>query len=153
MSPKKKNPRNRAQRNGTATSRTAPADPRSPGRPSRTPVVLDDRRRWPLAVWTVLAVAWLGGSALFFVLYLAEGLNLLTSGEVTTEARRATAWHLIWLLVFALGTPLAGAITALVVRRKVAAAMFSAALLISAGALFSLAPPTEMLSAIRGAFG
>lgn len=120
---------------------------------SRTPVVLDDRRRWPILVWTLAALTWFLGSAVFFTLYLAEGLAMLNAGDITDKARSAAAWYLIWLLVFALLVPLATAVTAILARRKAAAVAFTAILALSALFLFSLAPPSSMLSAISTTLG
>ncbi|GAA3741229.1 hypothetical protein GCM10022205_29660 [Spinactinospora alkalitolerans] len=147
MAPKKKRGRSPTQARPTGE---APAVPRSV---SRTPLVVEDRRRWPAAVWILLACAWLAGSPLFFVLYLAEGFAMLDTGEVTDAARRAAAWYLVWMLVFALLVPLGGAVAALWLRRRVAAAMFAAALALSAVVVFSLASPAELLGGIAGAFG
>ncbi|MDA0563441.1 hypothetical protein LG943_03720 [Streptomonospora sp. S1-112] len=117
-------------------------------RVSRTPVVLDDRRRWPVAVWIVLAAVWLLGSPLFLVFFLAEGFALV--GEPAAGAgMRATAWYLLGLLVCALGVPLAGAAAAVLMRRRIAALLFGAALVVSAVPLFLLASPAELFDAVR----
>ncbi|ASU86247.1 hypothetical protein CDO52_15095 [Nocardiopsis gilva YIM 90087] len=152
MSPKKKNPRTpRDRRTGPQAPRgtaTAPA-----ARPTRTPVAVDEPARWPVVVWCLLTAAWIGGSLVFFVLYLAEGFALLNAAEITDTARRATAWYLVGLLVCALVVPLAGAVAATVLRRKVAAVMFGLALLLSAALMYSLASPADLVSAIGGALG
>ncbi|MBB6171796.1 cation transport ATPase [Nocardiopsis mwathae] len=152
MSPKKKNTRKpRGRRPDPAAPTTPATDPARPA--ARTPVVLEEPRRWPVAVWSLLTIAWLGGSALFFLLYLAEGFAMLNAEEVTDAARRTTAWYLVWLLVFALLVPLGGAAAAAALRRKVAAVMFTLALLLSGAVLFSLASPADMAAAIGGALG
>ncbi|CAM4315728.1 hypothetical protein GCM10009799_24700 [Nocardiopsis rhodophaea] len=152
MSPKKKNPRTpRERRTGTRdTRRTAAADP---ARTARTPVAVEEPARWPVLVWCLLTAAWIGGSLLFFVLYLAEGFALLNAAEITDAARRATAWYLVGLVASALGVPVVGAVAAAVLRRRIAAVMFGLALLLSAAALFSLASPADLVSAIGAALG
>ncbi|MBV2363131.1 hypothetical protein ACFPZ0_13880 [Streptomonospora nanhaiensis] len=131
----------RAEDGGTAAPRR---------RVSRTPVVLDDRRRWPVAVWIALSALWLLGSAVFFVLFLAEGFALLGQDpEQAAAGMRAAAWYLLCLLVCALGVPLAGAVAAALMRRRIAAILFAVALLLSAGLLFSLDSPAGMFQALR----
>ncbi|RCV48032.1 hypothetical protein [Marinitenerispora sediminis] len=161
MSPKKKRARRPAR---PATPPTRPnGRPAQPDRPvrvdparlpavSRTPVVVEERRRWPLVVWPGLGFAWLVGTALFGVLWLAEGVQLLTMAEVTAAARRTAAWYLVWMLVCALLVPLAGAALALRTRRRAAAAFFGLALLLSVAGLWLLAPPSEYAGALAGAF-
>ncbi|RNL81829.1 hypothetical protein [Halostreptopolyspora alba] len=134
-------PRNRAHRHPTRT--TAAHDDTT---------VLGDPRRWPLALWAVLVLTWLLGSTVTFALFLVEAAHITSGAEVTTQSRRDVAAYLIGLLVFALGTPLAGAITAGVLRRRLATALFATLLLVSAGILFSLIPPSETLPAIWGAY-
>ncbi|MDA8370003.1 MAG: hypothetical protein M0026_09030 [Nocardiopsaceae bacterium] len=135
-------------------TRRAPAAPQPRQRTiSRTPVAIDERRRWPVALWSALTCAWLIGSPLFLVLYLAEGFALLNATEITDTARRTTALYLTGLVAAALGAPLAGALTAALLRRRIAAALFTLALLASAGALFTLASPAEILAGIRGGLG
>ncbi|WP_157036322.1 hypothetical protein [Streptomonospora alba] len=168
MSPKKKAKRPGRPAGGgppqapTASgSRTAPrttsgeADapaPAAAGRSgvSRVPVVLDDRRRWPAAVWTALASVWALGSLVCFVLFLAEGYALISQEPGTDAAAgmTAAAWYLLGLVVCALGAPLAGAVWAALLRRKVAAVMFVLALVVSSAALFSMDTPAGIAAAI-----
>lgn len=135
----------------TASETDAPA-PATAGRSgvSRTPVVLDDRRRWPAAVWTALASVWALGSLACFVLFLAEGLALIGREPGTNAAAgmTAAAWYLLGLVVCALGAPLAGAVWAALLRRKVAAVMFVLALVVSSAALFSMDTPAGIAEAI-----
>lgn len=126
--------------------------PRRPTAAHSHTATLKDPRRWPLALWAVLVLTWLLGSAMTFVLSLAEATYITSGAEVTTQSRRNVAGYLIGLVVFALGTPLAGAITAGVLRRRLAAAMFATLLLISAALLFSLIPPGEIFPAIWQAY-
>ncbi|MDA2811764.1 hypothetical protein O4J56_14070 [Nocardiopsis sp. RSe5-2] len=162
MSPKKKNKNKRR----TAAARTPAAGASAPGpaadgtggalkAPSRrrTPVPLDEPRpRWPLALWTLLALVWLGGTALFFILVLAEGLAMMDhqSPQELAPSLRATAWYLIGMLTCALAVPAAGAATAALLRRKIAAGLFALATAASAIAVFTLAGPTEIIDALRG---
>lgn len=145
MSPKKKTTRAPKRRPATRTTPTATPV-------AREAAVLEDPRRWPLALWAVLVLVWLCGSALTFVLAMAEATYITSGAEVTTQSRRDVVGYLIGLLVFAVGSPLAGAITAAVLRRWIAATVFALALLASAGLLFWLAPPGQMLAAISGAY-
>ncbi|MDT0303752.1 hypothetical protein [Streptomonospora wellingtoniae] len=117
---------------------------------SRTPVVLDDRRRWPVAVWTALTAVWTLGSLAFFVLFLAEGFAMLgeTDGGAASAGMRTAAWYLLGLVLCALAAPLAGAVWAALLRRRIAAILFAAALLLSGGALFSLDTPAGIAEAI-----
>ncbi|MFC4562294.1 hypothetical protein ACFO4E_10550 [Nocardiopsis mangrovi] len=158
MSPKKKNPRKPKAAPAAGPRTTGAADhppaPAPGGRTvSRTPVVVDDRRRWPVAVWIGLTLVWALGSPLFFLLYLAEGFAMLAQEEITDAARRATASYLVALLACALVVPLAGAVAAAVLRRRIAAILFGVVLLGSGIALFSIAPPGEIAEALRGSFG
>ncbi|MFC7326981.1 hypothetical protein ACFQRF_04435 [Marinactinospora rubrisoli] len=114
--------------------------------------MLDERRRWPFVVWPALTFAWLAGTAVFAVLWLAEGVQLLAMTEVTDAARRSAAWYLIWMLVCALLIPLAGGLVALRTRRRVAAGFFGVLLLLSVAGLWLVAPPSEYAGAIAGAF-
>lgn len=120
---------------------------------SRVPVVVDDRRRWPVAVWIAAVLAWLLGSALFFVLYLAEGFAMLGETQISDAARRTTAFYLLGLLGCALLVPLAAGTAAVLLRRRIAAIGFGAMLLASLAVLLFLASPGEFLGAIAGGFG
>ncbi|KUP96901.1 hypothetical protein [Thermobifida cellulosilytica] len=140
MSPKKKTrkPRPRTVR------RDAPAR----AGVVRTPVVVEEPPpRWPLLVWAALVVVWVLGSLATFMRVLAAAG--MTPEELTDEVRAQAAWALLWLLVFALGTPLAGAVWAALLRRRVAAALFGCALAGSAVLLWLIAPPGEVWAALR----
>ncbi|PSK98907.1 hypothetical protein CLV63_104131 [Murinocardiopsis flavida] len=163
MSPKKKR-KNRTTREGRTPTgprneaagprdEPAAAEPATVRTVSRTPVVLDPEPRWPVAVWSAAAFVWLVGTALFFVLYLAEGFAMLGEAEVTDAARRATGWYLVGLLVCALVVPLGAGVAAALMRRRIAAIGFAVALVASAAVLFSLASPGEFAMGISGAFG
>ncbi|WP_017624515.1 hypothetical protein [Nocardiopsis chromatogenes] len=155
MSPKKKN----KNKHKAAATRTAPGPAPAGGTPEapsrrRTPVPLDEPKpRWPLALWTLLTLAWLGGTALFFILILAEGLAMMDARTPADPSLRTTAWYLLGMLTCALAVPAAGAATAAVLRRRIAAGMFALATAASAIALFTLAGPTELLAALRGGLG
>lgn len=147
MSPEKKD------ENRRTAAEQAPRTSAGPSR-RRTPVALDEpRARWPIALWTLLTLAWLGGTALFFVLVLAEGLAMMDAPEVADASLRSTAWYLTGMLVCALAVPLAGAATAALMRRRIAAALFALATAASAIALFTLASPAELFQALRGGLG
>ncbi|GAA4936508.1 hypothetical protein GCM10023224_16700 [Streptomonospora halophila] len=138
---------------GAAPTRTAPEQERKDAAASgvsRTPVVLDDRRRWPVAVWAALTAVWTLGSLLFFVLFLAEGFAMLgeTDDGAASAGMRTAAWYLLGLVVCALVAPLAGAVWAALLRRRIAAILFTVALLLSGGALFSLDTPAGIAEAI-----
>lgn len=162
MSPKKQRTRKKSQPQPGPTPASTPTSTAtdnddggdaSPRRTiSRTPVVLDDRRRWPLAVWTLLTLTWLLGTVVFFVLFLAEGFAMQTGSSSGDSAIRAAGGYLIGLLCCALLVPLAGTITAAVVRRRIAAILFGLVTLASAGALVPLGFPVDMISALAGAF-
>lgn len=171
MSPKKKR-KNRTTREGrtrpapraeTPEASAAPqqadtseqaetAEPRTVRTVSRTPVVLDAKPRWPVAVWASAAFVWFFGTVLFFILYLAEGFAMLGQKEVTDSARHATGWYLIGLLVCALLVPLGAGVAAAVMRRRIAAIGFTVALVVSAAVLLFLASPGEFAMGISGAF-
>ncbi len=140
MSPKK----NTTGTPNRATSTTTP--------PHREPAVLGDPRRWPLVLWAILALTWILGSALTFFLAITQAAYITSGVEVTTQDQRDMVGYLAGLLIFALGTPLAGAITATVMRRRIAAVIFAVLLLATAGVLFWLIPPAAMLDATRGAY-
>ncbi|MFD0776648.1 hypothetical protein ACFQZ2_22175, partial [Streptomonospora algeriensis] len=116
---------------------------------SRTPLVLDDRRRWPAAVWTALASVWALGSPVFFVLFTAEGFALMRQESGGAAASMAVAaWYLLGLVVCALAAPLTGAVWAALLRRKVAAVLFTLALVLSGAALFSQETPVGIAATI-----
>ncbi|MFW5417969.1 hypothetical protein J0910_15260 [Nocardiopsis sp. CNT-189] len=159
MSPKKKNKNKRTR---PAGARPAPAAPRGGERPGgpgraasrrRTPVPLDGPPRWPIALWSGLAALWLIGSALFFILILAEGIALMGETDPAPDALRTTALYLLGLIVCALAVPAAGAAAAAWLRRKTAAALFALATAASAIALFSLGSPAQLFDALRGGLG
>lgn len=147
VSPKKKSHRKPSRSRDTQRPASS-----APVRTRREPVVAAEPPRWPVVLWTVLTAVWVGGSGLFFVLYLAEGFALLGTEEITLAARRTTAGYLAAMVVCALVVPLAGALTALHLRRKVAAGMFAAVLAVSVVAVWALAPPGEIAAAIWAAF-
>lgn len=126
---------------------------RGPSGISRTPVVLDDRRRWPVAVWTALAAVWVLGSLVFFVLFLAEGFALMGTAEGDRAAGYASmntaAWYLLGLVVCALLAPLTGTVWAALLRRRIAAILFGVALAASGILLFTLDSPAGIFTAIR----
>ncbi|QBI54301.1 hypothetical protein [Streptomonospora litoralis] len=158
MSPKKKRTRTKASGRGAGTATpTAPPEASAargatPAGVSRTPVVLDDRRRWPVAVWIALTCLWALGSLVFFGLFLAEGFALMgTQGRNQDSgfaSMNTAAWYLLGLVVCALAVPLAGAVWALLLRRRIAAILFAVALALSAALLFSLDSPVGIAQAV-----
>ncbi|MUL40642.1 hypothetical protein FZ103_05515 [Streptomonospora sp. PA3] len=156
MSPKKKTKQTRPKAartdagSGTGSGAAAGGPAAGGAKVSRTPVVLDDRRRWPVAVWTALAAVWALGSLVFFVLFLAEGFAVISRGpgETAFASMSAASWYLLGLVVCALAAPLAGAVWAAVLRRRIAAILFTAALVCSAAVLFSLDSPAGIAQAI-----
>ncbi|TDQ44175.1 hypothetical protein [Actinorugispora endophytica] len=146
MSPKKKNPRGPRprQRDGAGTPATA-------GTAKRVPLVVEDPRpRWPLLLWGLLTILWVLGSLASFMMVLASAGVM--PEDVTDATRREGAWALVWLLLFALAVPLAGAAGAALLRRRVAAVMFVFALLLSAAGLWTVASPTALWEALSGGF-
>ncbi|MEY9212049.1 putative membrane protein [Thermobifida halotolerans] len=101
----------------------------------------------PLLVWGALVVVWVLGSLSSFMGVLASAGVM--PEDVTDATRREGAWALLWLLVFALLTPLVGVVVAAVLRRRVAAALFGCALLLSGGVLWLIAPFGEVWAALR----
>lgn len=134
MAPKKKR---------TSTRPRRPAPPT----PGRTPTP----GRWPALLWTVLALAWLGGSFASLTALFFSGLTLLEAPHPHDHLRRPVATALIWLLVCALAIPLGATAAALVLRRTIAAIGFATALALSALVLFTLMPPTHIWQALRAA--
>lgn len=124
-----------------------PPTKRNP-RAGRRPAVIDDEPPlWPLLVWGALTVLWILGSVASFMAVVASAGVM--PDDVTDSARRDGAWALVWLLVFALVTPAVGAVGAVLLRRRVAAAMFTLALLGSAALLWLAAPPADVWAALR----
>ncbi|MDA2803935.1 hypothetical protein [Nocardiopsis suaedae] len=154
MSPKKKHKNKRNTAAAPAAPGPAPAGgTRTAEAPSRrrTPVRLDEPKpRWPIALWTLLTLAWLGGTALFFLLILAEGLAMMDPQRSAEPSLRATAWYLVGMVTCALAVPAAGAATAALLRRKIAAGLFTLATAASAIAVFTLAGPAQIIDALRG---
>jgi hypothetical protein len=123
MSPKK-----RKTRRPRPARRTEPV---SGVKVSRTPVVVEEPPpRWPMLVWGTLVVVWVLGTLAAFMRVLASAGVM--PEDVTDEVRSHGAWALLWMLVFALGTPLVGVV-----------------LLGSAAVLWLFAPPAEVWAALR----
>lgn len=168
MSPKKR-PRRKAQRTDTHRV-TAPGEdagataaPTRPGaRMSRTPVVVADPpdRRITL-LWVALTVLWVMGTflalahLLFVVMDLQEAALAMEDPAAPPPADTldAVGDALVWVLVFALAVPAAGAVTALVLRRRIAAIGFATALVVSAVPLLWVMPPAELWDALSTHFG
>ncbi|MFJ9553398.1 hypothetical protein ACIRPH_06255 [Nocardiopsis sp. NPDC101807] len=166
MSPKK---RKRRKDRPTGTVSAAPraqgadAPPaRAGGRISRTPVVVADPpdRRITL-LWVVLTLVWALGTFLALANLLFTAMDLqdaaVAAADPTApapqEAMDAVGNALVWVLVLALGVPAAGAVTALVLRRRIAAIGFTAALVLSAAPLLWVMPPAELWGALSAHFG
>src|SRR5690606_35856812 len=82
-------------------------------------------------------------------LILAAGLALMGETDPAPHAPHATALHLLGLIVGALAVPRAGAVTAALLRRRIAAALFALATAPTALALHLLRPPAPLLAARR----
>jgi hypothetical protein len=168
VSPKKRK-RRKDRSPGTAPAAAARTDQdpdrapeRTTGRISRTPVVIADPpdRRITL-LWVVLTLLWALGSFLALANLLFTAMDLqdaaVAAADPTApapqEAMDAVGNALVWVLVLALGVPLGGAVTALVLRRRIAAIGFTAALVLSAAPLLWVMPPAELWDALRAHFG
>ncbi|QVQ53715.1 hypothetical protein J4H86_08345 [Spiractinospora alimapuensis] len=155
MSPKKKRKGSSRRPQGAATEEMTRAPSPLPGRaePSsrRTPYVVDGPSRWPVLVWTALALVWVVGVPMFLLFFLAEGFALQAE-EVTDEARRRLAGYLLGLLVCAVVVPLGGLGAALWSRRKIAAWMFGGLTAVSLAAMWTLMPPWQLVTAIWDGF-
>jgi hypothetical protein len=167
VSPKKRKRRKdrpTAPASATASStREADAPPaRTEGRISRTPVVVADPpdRRITL-LWVVLTLVWALGTFLALANLLFTAMDLQDAAVAAADptapapqgAMDAVGNALVWVLVLALGVPLGGAVTALVLRRRIAAIGFTAALVLSAAPLLWVMPPAELWDALRAHFG
>ncbi|PDP89674.1 hypothetical protein CQJ94_00470 [Glycomyces fuscus] len=163
MSPKKRK-RRKAQRPDTAM----PAPPREQSAPDtgrrtpkprtdRTPVVLSDPPdRRITALWVALTLVWLLGTPLalanllFVFMDLQEAvLHAAPDAPPPQEGLDSVGDALVWVLVLALLVPAASAVAALVLRRKIAAIGFTAALAASALPLLWVMPPAELWDALR----
>lgn len=127
----------------------------------RTPVVINDPPdRRITALWVVLATLWALGTplALAFLLFtvmdlqealwMAQDPNAPPPQDMLSSIGNA----LVWVLILALLVPLASAVAATLLRRKIAALGFAAAFTVSALILFLLMPPTELWQALRTHF-
>ena len=75
---------------------------------------------------------------------------LATSGDPTAAPDLSAVGNaLIWVLVLALLVPAASAVAAAVLRRRIAAIGFTAALVASAVPLFWVMPPPDLWDALR----
>jgi hypothetical protein len=141
VSPKKKRKtRDRRPREGSTTEPVV--------RTRREPVVVE-RSRWPVLVWIVLAAVWAIGTPMFLVFLLAEAFAAADAQETSEELLRVLTGHLLGLVLCALAAPLAGTVTALVLRRRIAAVLFGACLLVSLVGLWVWwAPPWELIATL-----
>ncbi|MGW9347604.1 hypothetical protein [Nocardiopsis flavescens] len=164
MSPKKRRQRRRGRENGRgpapehAGRAGAPPGPEpgagAPGRVSRTPVVVHDPPdRRVTALWVVLGLLWGLGSPLALAVLLFTTLDAAAVDPAdprgAARAVDAIGTSLIWLLVLALVVPALSAVAAVVLRRKIAAIGFTAALAVSAALVFWAMPPAELWDALR----
>lgn len=159
MSPKKRK-RRKAQRPDTAPhpqESTAEPGPLPPAASvSRTPVVVaepPDRRI--TALWVVLTLVWLLGTPLalanllFVFMDLQESvIHAAPDTPVPPESLDPVGNALVWVLILALAVPAASAVAALVLRRRIAAIGFTAALAVSALPLLWVMPPAELWDAL-----
>lgn len=174
MSPKKRN-RRKPQQQGSEEPQ-APATEQGrlePGqlpdkRPvSRTPVaVTDPPDRRVTVLWTILWVLWALGSPLALAAVLFAGLNAFEAvadpsmsdpgampdpallAEQEAQAVRSIGTALVWFLIMAWVVPAVGAVTAAVLRRKMAAIAFTVALALSVGLLLLVLSPTDLWGAL-----
>ncbi|WP_304455010.1 hypothetical protein [Nocardiopsis sp. YSL2] len=163
MSPKKRQRRKAApQRPRTTGQDHSPASgqgdqPATGPRTDRTtPLVLPDPPDKRItALWVALTVLWALGTplALAHLLFTALDMQeaaLAAGGDPTaTPDLRAVGNALIWVLVLALAVPAASAAAAAILRRKIAAIGFTAALVVSALPLFWVMPPPDLWDALR----
>lgn len=173
MSPKKRNRRKPQQGSEPQATDAAEQGRLEPGqipdkRPvSRTPVaVTDPPDRRVTVLWTVLWVLWALGSPLALTAVLFAGLNAFEMAadpammdpeamadpallaEQEAQAARSIGTALIWFLIMAWVVPAAGAVTAAVLRRKMAAIAFTVALALSVGLLLLVVSPVELWGAL-----
>lgn len=171
MSPKKRNRRKPQQGSDQQGPDQQPDNPDQgrvdPGhtpekRPiSRTPVTVQgppDRRITVL--WVILWSLWALGSPLALAALLFAGLDAFEAtadpaladpaqaADIAEQAVRTIGNALIWLLILAWGVPAIGAVTALILRRKMAAIAFSVALALSVGLLLLAMPPADLWGAL-----
>jgi len=168
VSPKKRK-RRKDRSPGTAPAAAARTDQdpdrapeRTTGRISRTPVVIADPpdRRITL-LWVLLTLAWILGTflALANLLFVAMDLQNAAlavedpTAPLSPDMMDSVGNALVWVLVFALLVPAGGAVTALVLRRRIAAIGFTTALVVSAVPLLWVMPPAELWDALRAHFG
>lgn len=151
MSPKKR--KQRKPRNPARPEAAAPTGPRP--RASRTPVVVQDPPdRRITALWVLLTLLWALGTPLalanllFTTMDVQDAAHLADGPQDTTAAVDAVGDALVWLLVLALAVPAAAALAAALLRRKIAAIGFTAALAVSAVPLLWLMPPAELADAL-----
>ncbi|GAB2486464.1 hypothetical protein [Nocardiopsis aegyptia] len=163
MSPKKRQRRKSAPRRPRTSGHhpTAPTadddNDHSTVRPTnRTPVVLPDPPdRRITALWAALTALWALGTPLALANLLFAALDmqeaaLAAGGDPTaTPDMSAVGNALIWVLILALLVPAASAVAAAILRRKIAAIGFTAALVVSAVPLFWVMPPPDLWDALR----
>jgi hypothetical protein len=124
---------------------------------SRTPVVVaDPPDRRITALWVALALVWLLGTPLalanllFVFMDLQDAvLHAAPDAPVPQEGLDSVGDALVWFLVLALLVPAVSAAAALVLRRRIAAIGFTAALAASALPLLWVMPPAELWDALR----
>ncbi|OOC53822.1 MULTISPECIES: hypothetical protein [Nocardiopsis] len=163
MSPKKRK-RRRAHQPDTTPTQAPQANTEHTGttqhtpgeRISRTPVVLTDPPdRRITALWVGLALLWALGTPLALANLLFVFMDLqgaAPSAQNPTapppESVDAIGDALVWVLVLALVVPAASAVTALVLRRKIAAIGFTTALVVAAVPLLWVMPPAQLWDAL-----
>lgn len=172
MSPKKR----KRHKPNTHTTTQKPPQGSEPGRvpPGTTPekrplkstplVVASPPDRRITALWVILWLLWALGTPLALAALLFAGMDTgidpadprLADPETTPallyeqqqQTLRTIGNTLIWLLAMAWAVPTIGTITALLLRRKMAAIAFATALTLSVIPILLLAPPGELLSAL-----
>ncbi|MCY9783651.1 hypothetical protein KIK06_07065 [Nocardiopsis sp. EMB25] len=158
MSPKKRQrrkPRRATPWPTPATDRGATPRERTV---SRTPVVIDDPPdRRVTALWVVLTLLWLLGTPLALVNLVlvvtnAQTAALSTPGGPPADVVTDIGNGLVWVLIMALAVPAASAVTALILRRTIAAIGFTTALVVSAVPLLVIMPPADLWQALATHF-
>lgn len=129
---------------------------------SRTPVVIKDPPdRRITGLWVTMTILWALGTPVAVAYLLFIFLNMQDqmmnmqdpTGAPPQDMLSSLGTALLWVLILGLLVPLASAVTALILRRKIAAIGFTAALALTALPLFLLMPPTELWQALTAHLG
>ncbi|GHC80239.1 hypothetical protein GCM10007079_19050 [Nocardiopsis terrae] len=171
MSPKKRNRRKSHQGPAPRTAETEQGRTEpgrlTPGRVpekrplNRTPLtVTEPPDRRITVLWVILWCLWALGTPLALAALLFAGLDsmntpadpTMTDPDLLAEQQdqnlKAIGNALVWFLVMAWAVPAAGATTALILRRTMAAIAFTTALALSVALTLWVMPPTELWAAL-----